>query len=152
MRWLVYSLLLLLSGCGFHLKGSYQLPEQFQSVSFSSFDHYAHISRLVRQALLDNGIKLDSHGPQVKLLNDKLDRQTLSLFSTGQVAEYELIYTLNWQLTLPDQAPQQRSIEIRRDYQDDPTRTLAKDRERQLLLDEMRKDAAEQLVRQLAKG
>ncbi|EKE67619.1 LPS assembly lipoprotein LptE [Gallaecimonas xiamenensis] len=151
MRWLLLSLTLLASGCGFHLKGSYEMPQAYKQVNLTSFDHYARITKLVSQSLTVSGVAL-GQGPEVHIVSDRLDRQTLSLFSTGQVAEYELVYTLNWQLILPEQEPEQHVIEVRRDYQDDPARTLAKDRERDLLLEEMRKEAADRLVRQLAQG
>ncbi|WKE66632.1 LPS assembly lipoprotein LptE [Gallaecimonas kandeliae] len=149
MRWLLLSLTLLASGCGFHLKGSYEMPAAYRQVTLTSFDQYARITTLVSQSLAGSGVAL-GQGPEVHILSDNLDRQTLSLFSTGQVAEYELVYSLKWQLIREGQEPQVHVIEVRRDYQDDPARTLAKDRERDLLLEEMRKEAADRLVRQLA--
>ncbi|WP_341503391.1 LPS assembly lipoprotein LptE [Gallaecimonas sp. GXIMD4217] len=150
MRWLLMAVTLLAAGCGFHLKGSHALPDELRTLSLSSFDRYARATVLVREQLERGGATLGASGPQVHLIRDKLDRQTLSLFASGQVAEYELIYTLDWQLIRPEAEPLDFQVEVRRDYQDDPTRTLAKDRERQLLLEEMRREAASRLLAQLS--
>ncbi|MED5525186.1 LPS assembly lipoprotein LptE [Gallaecimonas pentaromativorans] len=153
MRWLVFATLLLLGGCGFHLQGSYEMPSSFKTVNLTSFDPYASITKAVTKSLTASGVNLiGGNGPEIHLVADHLDRQTLSLFSTGQVAEYELVYTLTWQIIEKDKDPRDLTIEVRRDYQDDPTKILAKDKERELLVDEMRKEAADRLVRQLAQG
>ena len=70
------TMLATLSGCGFQLRGDYQLA----------------------------------------LLSDKLERRTLSLFESGQVAEYELLYQVNYQLLKDDQVLVERTAEVARDY------------------------------------
>ena len=89
--------------------------------------------------------------PVLQLDNDRLERGTLSLFSSGQVAEYELTYHLEYRLIHQDQQPQTFTIKLRRDYLDDPRSAQAKSREMELMLKEMRLQAAEQIVRQLSK-
>ncbi len=71
-------------------------------------------------------------------------------FTTGNVAEYELIYQVKFTVTLPKQEAQPFSVEIRRDYLDDPRTALAKSREMELLLHEMRIQAADAIVQKLA--
>ena len=88
--------------------------------------------------------------PVLRLINDKLDRSNLSLFSTGQVAEYELIYTVNYQIIFPGKEPLEYTLELFRDYQDDPKAVLAKSRELELLLSELRMQAVDRIMRQLA--
>jgi LPS-assembly lipoprotein len=87
---------------------------------------------------------------ELRILTDKLDRRTLSVFNNGQVAEYELIYTVKYQLRIPQQEVQQFKFELNRDYQDDPNSALAKSRELNLMLTEMRKQAADKILRNLA--
>jgi LPS-assembly lipoprotein len=89
--------------------------------------------------------------PILQLSSDKLERGTLSLFSSGQVAEYELTYSLSYQLIIPQRPPQHFSIQMRRDYLDDPQTAQAKSREMAQILKEMRVQAAEQIVRQLSR-
>ncbi len=67
-------------------------------------------------------------------MSDGLQRRTLSLFPNGQVAEYELIYTV--ELSDDDAGSGCHSptkLSLYRDYQDDPSRALAKARELDLI-------------------
>lgn len=145
---------LALGGCGFKLKGSYQLPEELHRLTLTSPDEYGQLTQLLKSRLKRYQVEISrsyhSTVPELTLGKDKLERGTLSLFSTGQVAEYELIYSVDYQLSRPDHQAQRFSIEIRRDYLDDPQAAQAKSREMALLLKEMRAQAADQIVRQLS--
>lgn len=77
------------------------------------------------------------------------ERRLLSVFSTGQVAEYELIYPVRYTVFLPDGTEVRQVFEITRDYQDDPDQALAKSRELDLVLKEMREEAADLILRRL---
>ncbi|GAA5191624.1 LPS assembly lipoprotein LptE [Ferrimonas gelatinilytica] len=142
----------LLTGCGFHLQGSYLIPDELNQMQLRSDDHYGELHRLVRERLRLHQITLveDETAPMLRLDDDRLERSTLSLFPSGQVAEYELIYTVRFSVILPEQEPQRFNVEIRRDYLDDPRTALAKTRELELLLEEMREQAADRLLRTLA--
>ena len=137
----------LLNGCGFRLKGDYQLPASLKQLHLQSPDQYGELTRLVKNKLRRYQVTLgdDPKLPVLQLDNDRLERGTLSLFSSGQVAEYELTYHLEYRLIHQDQQP------LRRDYLDDPRSAQAKSREMELMLKEMRLQAAEQIVRQLSK-
>jgi LPS-assembly lipoprotein len=156
--WLtMFSLLLnivLLSGCGFQLRGNYLLSPQLQTLYVSSVDPHGELTRIVKQHLKVNHVKVVKNTtenlPELRILADKLDRRTLSLFDNGQVAEYEIIYTVNYQLNLPKQETQYYRFELTRDYQDDPDNALAKSRELSLMLREMRREAADKILRNMA--
>jgi LPS-assembly lipoprotein len=152
------ALLLLLSGlvlssCGFHLRGDLPLSH-FPAMHIQS-ERHSELATLVGERLQHNKVQLlDSYqqsAPMLQLIDDTLERRTLSLFPNGQVAEYELIYKVRYALTMPDAAPLQYQFEIFRDYQDDPNQALAKSKELELLLDELRQQAANRIVRQLAR-
>lgn len=147
-------LISLLSACGFHLRQSYLIAPELQTLYVSSEDPYGELTRLVKQNLLNNEVtivkRLDAKTPELRILKDNLDRRTLSVFPNGQVAEYELIYTVRFQLRVPEQEPQEYSFELYRDYQDDPSIALGKSRELDLLLNEMRYDAADRILRDMA--
>ena len=143
---------LLLSSCGFHLRGDLPLS-QFEAMHIKS-ERHSELAALVAQRLQHNKVQLlDSYqqtAPVLQLIDDSLERRNLTLFPNGQVAEYELIYSVTYVLHQADGsrlAP--RSVEVYRDYQDDPNFALAKTREREVLLGEMREDAARALLRQV---
>ena len=147
-------ILMMLNGCGFQLRGNYLLAPELQTIDFSSVDQYGELTRLVKQHLTINDVNLvqqsDETIPQMRMLQDNLDRRTLSVFPNGQVAEYELIYTVRYQILIPGQDVQYFSFELNRDYQDDPDIALAKSRELSLMLREMRKEAANKILRDMA--
>ncbi|GAA4892176.1 LPS exporter LptE [Ferrimonas pelagia] len=144
--------LTLLSGCGFRLQGQYLFPDELAQIRLTSSDQYGELHRMVQERLRLYNIQLvnDPEVPQLRLGDDRLERATLSLFPSGQVAEYELIYAVSFFVTVGEQEPQPFDIEIRRDYLDDPRTALAKNRELELLLSEMREQAADRILRALA--
>ena len=142
---------LFVSGCGFQLRGTLPL-EQYQTIYLQA-DSHAELAVRLRDQLRRNDVTLlpqsDPKHPIIQLANDRLQRRTLSLFPNGQVAEYELIYTVSYQVTLPGKEPEYFEIELFRDYQDDPNAALAKARELDLMLSELRQQAVARIIRQL---
>ncbi|MBE8168297.1 MAG: hypothetical protein HAW66_08020 [Shewanella sp.] len=141
------------TGCGFKLQGSYSIPDELKTLSLSSQDKYGELTHLVRERLRLNSINLvesNDKTPRLKLIKDSLDRTTLSLYPTGNVAEYELIYQVEFTVSFPDQEAMPFQALIRRDYLDDPRTALAKSREMALLVKEMRLQAADKIIQTLA--
>jgi len=156
----------LLSSCGFHLRGDYLLSDELQTLYVSSSDVHGELTRLVKQHLARNQVTVlkrsSAQAPELRIISDKLDRRTLSVFQNGQVAEYELIYAVHYQLRFSSkdnskdkseqrEEPQDFRFELYRDYQDDPNLALAKSRELSLLLSEMRQSAADKILRDMAR-
>lgn len=142
---------LLLTSCGFHLRGS--LPLERYPAIFVDAKKHSELASLLSEQLESNAVKLltklDPKAPALMLQQDSLERRTLSLFPNGQVAEYELIYRVKYQVLLPGQDIQEFQFELTRDYQDDPNLALAKAKELDLLLQELRSQAAGRIIRQL---
>ncbi|CAM5223833.1 LPS-assembly lipoprotein LptE [Alishewanella longhuensis] len=143
----------LLTGCGFHLRGNLPLS-QYPAIYVQSEAH-SELAALLKQRFVQNKVELlDSYQadkPALTLVRDTLERRTLSLFANGQVAEYELIYKVEYLIQLAGQEPQRYQFELYRDYQDDPNQALAKAQELELLLSELRQQAANRIIRQLAR-
>ncbi|QYK12078.1 hypothetical protein K0I63_15190 [Shewanella rhizosphaerae] len=144
---------LLSAGCGFKLQRSYSIPDSLKTLTLSSQDEYSELTRLVRERLRLNSIAVvedDASVPTVRILNDSLDRSTLSLYPTGNVAEYELNYHVRFAVQYPEREAKAFDVDIHRDYLDDPRTALAKSREMELLVKEMRIQAADQIIQILA--
>lgn len=145
----------LLTACGFQLRGDYLLDDELQTLYVSSSDVHGELTRLVKLSLTRNQVNVLKHSktdiPELRILSDKLDRRTLSLFANGQVAEYELIYSVHYQVRFTGEEAKTFRFELYRDYQDDPNLALAKSRELSLLLSEMRNSAADRILRDLAR-
>lgn len=150
----LFLMLSVLSACGFKLRGDYLLAPELQTLYVSSVDTHGELTRLVKRHLTINQVtvvnSLTRNIPELRILKDQLNRRTLSVFPNGQVAEYELIYSVNYQLRLVDQDATTYNFEMYRNYQDDPDIALAKSRELSLLLSEMRSAAADRILRNMA--
>lgn len=144
---------LVLSSCGFHLRGD--LPLSHFPAMYIQSDRHSELAALIGERLMYNKVQVltsyQAEAPVLQLLSDSLERRTLSLFPNGQVAEYELIYKVRYTLTMPDSEPQPYQFELYRDYQDDPNQALAKAKELELMLGELRQQAANRIMRQLAR-
>jgi len=145
----------LLSACGFQLRGDYLLDDDLQTLYLSSSDVHGELTRLVKLHLTRNQVKVlpqsSLEAPELRIISDELDRRTLSVFNNGLVAEYELIYSVHYQLRFNGEDPRDFRFELYRDYQDDPDKALAKSRELSLLLSEMRVSAADKILRDMAR-
>ncbi|MEP1449204.1 MAG: LPS assembly lipoprotein LptE [Paraglaciecola sp.] len=150
-----------IAGCGFKLRGDYGLPVGIEQLQLLALQKNTPLYRVLWKQLqgykidvLDNtasGAQLESEiDAIVYLTSDKLERRLLSLFSTGQVAEYELVYTIKYQVQFPSEDPQEMEFDVTREYQDDPDAVLAKSRELDLIQNEMRQEAANRIIRQIA--
>ena len=143
----------LLSSCGFHLRGD--LPLSHFPAMYIQSDRHSELAALIGERLQYNKVQVlpsyQADAPVLQLLSDSLARRTLSLFPNGQVAEYELIYKVRYTLTMPEGEAQPYQFELYRDYQDDPNQALAKAKELELMLGELRQQAANRIMRQLAR-
>lgn len=152
LAWLC-ALLALLTACGFQLRG--QLPlQQYQAIYIQAERHSALaaiLSHRLRHHQIDILASQHADSPRLMLQHDSLERRTLSLFPNGQVAEYELIYQVGYSVQMPGQETQYFEFELFRDYQDDPNRALAKAQELELMLHELREQAAHRILRQLGR-
>ncbi|MCC5855888.1 MAG: hypothetical protein JJU10_09485 [Idiomarina sp.] len=148
-QWSVIGLMaLLLSACGFHLRGDFQVPDGLTEL-YVDAPSRSQAARFLEQALELRGVEVQGVSgniPQIRLEEDSLDRRIMSLLPSGQVAEYELIYTLPVTFINVDGTSHSQTIQLSRDYQDDPNFALAKTRELELVVSEMRRDAVQRIL------
>ncbi|WP_294910346.1 LPS assembly lipoprotein LptE [Tatumella sp. UBA2305] len=144
------------AGCGFHTRGTTQIPKEMQAMILTSNDPYGPLARTVRQELRLNAITLvdDSADrrnsiPSLRLEAENTGRSTASVFIDGTAAEYQLHLTVTAQVLLPGKGIYPLSTTVYRTFFDNSAVPLAKDSEQDMIYQEMRVRAAEQLVRQL---
>lgn len=151
---IVLTLSLMVSACGFHLRGSYLLPEELHEISLTSFDQYSDLTRNVQKQLRMNGIRQvapTTVTPSLNLISESLGERTLSLYQNSRAAEKELTYSVNYSVLIPEHDIKTYTTTVNRNYLDNPLTALAKSVERDMIEDEMRTQAAEQILRQMAR-
>ena len=116
-------LLLLNSACGYHMRKAIVLPEEMQSmyVQGASGPLRSEIKRVVKSSSGKLTTSAEDAGMIINILEEDMRRNVLSLSSTGKATEFELYYSLAFELVDADGKivlPRQ-VIEISRDYFDD---------------------------------
>lgn len=143
-----------LTGCGFHLQYEAEVPPQFKTMSYISYDPYGRLSREIKELLRDNKVTLttgdtSAKHPILKIVGEKLDRNTISIYQDGKAAEYQLVLTVSAQVVIANQEIYPVNARIFRTFFDNPSAALAKTAEQNLIEDEMYKQAAKQIIRKL---
>lgn len=142
-----------LSGCGFHLRSNDTVPTQLQQLTLIS-SKYSELTRLVKLQLSYHEISLvadpDPSIPVLKISDEVIGSRTVSLYSDATAAEYELSYTVKVEVQLQEQAPQYFTVALQRDQLNNSQVALAKSRESERLIAELRQAAAEQIIRMLS--
>ncbi|MGF2855866.1 LPS assembly lipoprotein LptE [Vibrio anguillarum] len=144
----------LLSACGFHLRGDYSVPEELNRVSVTSYDQYSTFTRMVKNQLRMSDIEIVSPSetvPNIHLIGESVGERTLSLYQNTRAAEKKLTFKASYRVTLPELGMKTFSTSVTRSYLDNPLTALAKSVERDMIEDEMRKLAATQILRQMAR-
>lgn len=145
---------LVTAGCGFNLRGTTQVPPELQKLLLESSDPYGPLTRAVRQQLrlsnvtiVDDPMRKDL--PALRILGSSENQDTVSIFRNGVTAEYQLVLHVQAQVLITGHDIYPLRVNIFRTFFDNPLTALAKDAEAEVLRQEMREQAAQQLVRQL---
>lgn len=143
---------LLLTACGFHLRGEATLP-------FTSL--YLKMSPGEMKSVLTSSIRLGSHTKVsetlsdaeavLSVINDTQDKTILSINAAGKVSEYRLTRRFGFQVLSADGkellAPSEITLQREITYSD--ALVLSKAAEEALLWKEMQNDLTQQILRRL---
>lgn len=152
-RGLLVMTILVLSGCGFHLRGAESLPFDSLYVQDSGA---AGIARDLKRSLKSSGIRLESSAEKAQasldLMSEDNEKRILSISGRGRVREFELLYRVSFRVKQAGselwQAPQ--LLELRRDYSFDDKALLGKEAEESRLVGDMRSEAVREIMRRLS--
>jgi LPS-assembly lipoprotein len=144
---------LLLSACGFQLRGSAALP--FSSLYVQAPPTSLLASELRRAVRSGSGTRIAESPEQaeviLQIVSELREKQILSLTGGGRVSEYQLRYRVSFRLTDGKNREHIPASEIllRRDYTYSDSQALSAESAEALLYRDMRSDAVSQLVRRL---
>jgi LPS-assembly lipoprotein len=153
---MLFLAVLLLSGCGFHLRGTQQTQQSanINQLVLDSYDPYGPLTRIVRSDLATYNIAIVQDAkrrdiPSLRLTGEGVGRLTASIFRDGTTAEYQMSMTVTAQLLIPGHDIYPLQVTVFRSFFDNSLAALAKDAEQDLIITEMRDDASAQLLRHM---
>lgn len=144
---------MLITGCGFHLRGAIELPAMYDRVHLID-KGYSDIGKPLSQALKTAGTEMvtspTSASSVITLLSRGAQRRALNV-GGKQIREYEL--QLDVSFVVQDnqgvQLAEQQTVSVLRTFRNDPNDVLGKDNEEQLIRQEMNQTAVLQILRRL---
>ena len=145
---------LLLSGCGFQLRGTLDLPPAWEELYLSSNSPNSELSRAVRDRAERAGINWrdrDEANFVIRVGDERFERRNLTIGTNARAAEFELEMTAS--LAVIDDSGTElmppTDISVFRIFTNDPENIAGKAEEARLTREEMREDLAQQMLRKL---
>ena len=159
MRWLARclagtTLLLVVGSCGFHLQGSDTMPRSLASVSLEAVDLQSDFYHGLRAALLSSGTRLDAGvagAATIRILEDTTAERVLTVSARNIPSAFELSYRVRVAVESQGRelmAPEEHTLT--REYSFDERTLLAKEREREVLLQALADELVALLMRRFA--
>jgi len=146
---LIYSLLFL-SGCGYHLRGSIQIPDSLKNVYMvdASPGLQTEMASLLRASNAKLAPTLGDAGVVIKIMKEEMKNRVVSIGSTGKSTESEVNLYMRFQFFNNKDEPimDEQTMELSREYFNDQTAVLAKSSEELMIRGEIYKQAARLLM------
>jgi len=137
---------LLLSGCGFKLRGAYKLPVEMQVTYIDAVQKNSTLTRALVRTLKASDIKVAENAADdiavLKLSNESKTKRIVSVDASGRAREYTLTYAIDFHVTALTAKfeIEKQTISIDRDFQFDTEDVLGNSREESQLYEEMQQD------------
>lgn len=154
MRFLLLGIMsVLISACGFQLRGVAKLP--FETMYVEASDT-SPVGNDLRRALKSSNVRLTNSAAEaqavVQLLGETREKIILSLSGGGRVREYQLRMRVSFRVYGPNNKELLVPTELvlLRDLSYDDTQILAKESEEALLFRDIQSDAVQQIMRRLS--
>ena len=153
----IWGMMLLLTGCGFHLRGdglSTSTLSTLPPVYLQSGNPQGGVMVELQRQGQQRGARFTTDSTEAEIAlnigSENFERRVLTVGSTGKVSEFALHYSVNFSV-LDKQGKEliADSLNLVRDYRFDETQVLGKEAEEAQLRRDMLRDAAQQILRRL---
>ncbi len=143
----VAGLALLLSACGFQLRGTGETNFALEQINLQARNSYGETARQLEELLKDNGVRVHTGAPYtLDLVSEQNHQRTASYTSAARSAEYELTSVLAYEFRGPQNTVLlQDRVEVQKVYVHDSNNLISSDQEANQLRQEMRRELLQQL-------
>ncbi|HSX71212.1 MAG TPA: LPS assembly lipoprotein LptE, partial [Pseudomonas sp.] len=144
---LVIGLAVLLSACGFQLRGTGSAEFALKEIDLQARNAYGDTVKQLRQLLENSDVKVHNGAPYLLLLaNEQETQRTASVTSSARSAEYELTTHLDYEIRGEKNMLLLRDkLEVQRVYVHDENNLIGSSQESAQLRQEMRRELIQQV-------
>jgi LPS-assembly lipoprotein len=148
---LVIGLAVMLSACGFQLRGTGNSELTIKELDLKARDTYGATVTQLRQALENSGVSVQSGAPyKLLLVSEKESQRSLSYSSGGRSAEYELSNVLSYQISTHNNLLLlEDKLQVQKVYLHDGNNLTGSDQESAETRKEMRRDLVQRMILRL---
>ncbi|AUM71972.1 LPS assembly lipoprotein LptE [Pseudomonas fluorescens] len=148
---LVVGLAVLLSACGFQLRGTGTTELAVKELDLSARDAYGETVKMLRQTLENSGVKVYSGAPyKLVLTGEQQSQRSLSYAGAGRSAEYELTNVLNYEIRgHNDLSLLDDKLQVQKVYLHDGNNITGSDQESIEVRGEMRRELVQRMMLRL---
>lgn len=152
---ILIGLVLLLSACGFQLRGEARLPPAMAETWLNVPDDSTAFARELTLMLRANGVEVleqpGRHSAELRIYNERIFREALTISGQARVREFVLVFDLDFELVTADGEAliPRETLRLMRDYSFDEQEILAATREEEFLRNDLRQSMATRLLRRL---
>lgn len=144
---LVAGMALLLSACGFQLRGTGETSFGLDELNLQARNSYGETAQQLEEMLKDNGVRVHPGARYtLDLVREQNRQRTASYTTSARSAEYELTSVLEYEFRGPqDTVLLEDKVEVQKVYVHDSSNLIGSDQEAGQLRAEMRRDLLQQL-------
>jgi len=144
--------LLMLTACGFHLRGTGALPDTMSVTYIHGTKQFDTLNDDFRYALEAHGARVTENRADataiLRILGNNNDKDVLTVDVGGKVQEIQIRQTIRFDVVTSDNQPlvERQTVTLSRDFVFNKTDILAKERESDLIKKELQRDVVNQAM------
>lgn len=144
---LVAGMALLLSACGFQLRGTGETSFSLDELNLQARNSYGETAQQLEEMLKDNGVRVYPGARYtLDLVREQNRQRTASYTTSARSAEYELTSVLEYEFRGPQNTLLlEDKVEVQKVYVHDSSNLIGSDQEAGQLREEMRRELLQQL-------
>jgi LPS-assembly lipoprotein len=153
--WPALLTVLVVSGCGFQLRGSVDLPKGVEPIYIADVGSSSQVVIELRKLLTAYGVTLTTEPKQanyqIAILEQRADKRTAAIGEGARITEYQLIETVSYQLLNEKKQTVlgPNTITERKIMPNDPNKVVSSSKEEAILRRDMLRNLAAKIARQL---